>query len=104
MTISLPRMSINGFKEFLTPQVFRQDDEFEQRTIDGAVMRMTIYIKLDTGAKYFYFHTAFQVYGWTDDDRAAWQAWGNLSVFTCNEIYNAFRGKKQRTVAAMQGK
>ena len=88
--LGLPKMKINGFRDILG---YQEIDRFESSTADDVRMKLTVHIG-KSGQKYFVIHTTFQVYGWTVDPHIAFHAWGNLGMYTAQELYDGLRGRK----------
>lgn len=89
MTTQLPKLNINKFRQVIDLPLV---ETFGPREVaDGG----KLVLEVRQGAKpHYVIRTTFQVYGWTTSPDLAFQAWGNICAYNCNEIYEAFRGRK----------
>ncbi len=84
----LTKMKINGFKRILD---MAEVDRFQAVTFDTSLLYLTVHENEQD--KYFVIHSPFQVYGWTQNAFEAFGVWHNVSIFTCDELYDGLRGK-----------
>jgi hypothetical protein len=82
----LVALRINKFRAVLVKETV---DSFELETFDGA--KLMLDIKADDSA---IIHSHFQVYGWHPDKRVVLDWKGEVSMYRCDELYDAMRGKK----------
>jgi hypothetical protein len=86
----IPKMKINKFREILDlPEI----DRFK---VDLINTRIDMSIHQGEDKKYFIFHSAFMVYGWTTSFQDAFTAKGNACIYDAGELYDLMRGKKLR--------
>lgn len=80
----LPQLKINRQQTIMNDNA--QIDMFEFDLFgDNEYMFMTVH-QNEGGQKYFCFHTRFEMFGWTDDHRIAFQAKNNAGIYTRQEF------------------